>query len=193
MRLKKPTLLVVMGVSGCGKSTFSQAIGDALGLLVADGDDFHTPQNVSKMQAGIALDDADRWPWLDQIAAYLAAGNVINAREIETSSGRVIACSALKRAYRDRIRSALPGVRFFFLDGEPELIRSRLQERTGHFMPPGLLDDQLRTLQRPSSDETDVITLNMAQPISNMVQQAQAALLERLSAKTEIASNIIAN
>ena len=182
MRLKKLILLVVMGVSGCGKSTFSQAIGEALGLLVADGDDFHTPQSVAKMQAGIALDDADRWPWLDQIAAYLAAGSLINGGEVGNGSGRVIACSALKRAYRDRIRTALPGVRFFFLDGEPELIRSRMRERTGHFMPPGLLDDQLRTLQRPGFDETDVITLNMSQSITQMVQQARTALLEPESA-----------
>ena len=86
MRLKKPILLVVMGVSGCGKSTFSQAIGEALGLLVADGDDFHTPQSVAKMQAGIALGDADRWPWLDQIAAYLAAGKVMNASKVESGT-----------------------------------------------------------------------------------------------------------
>ena len=173
MILKSRHLLVVMGVSGSGKSTFSQAIGSALGLKVADGDDFHAPQSVAKMQAGIALDDADRWPWLDRIAAYLAQGLVESAAE----PGRVISCSALKRAYRDRVRSTLPQVKFIFLDGDAELIKSRMRERTGHFMPPDLLDDQLRTLQRPASDETDVITINLDQSIGQMVQQTQSILL----------------
>lgn len=165
-------LLVVMGVSGCGKSTFSEAIGDAMGLQFADGDDFHAPQSVAKMQAGIPLDDADRWPWLDRIAAYLAAG----VRDYGDPAGRVIACSALKRAYRDRIRNALPQVQFIFLDGEAELIRSRLALRTGHFMHPELLADQLRTLQRPAADEKDVIAVDMAKPIEQMVAQVRAAL-----------------
>lgn len=171
--MKSPLLLVVMGVSGCGKSTFSQAIGNALGLQVADGDDFHAPESVAKMQAGIALDDADRWPWLDRIAAYLSTGPAADTHE----AGRVIACSALKQSYRDRIRSRLPSVRFIFLDGDAELIKRRMSHRIGHFMPPGLLDDQLRTLQRPGADETDVITVSMAQPIAQMVQQATARLL----------------
>ena len=163
-----------MGVSGSGKSTFSQAIGSALRLKVADGDDFHALQSVAKMQAGIALDDADRWPWLDRIAAYLALGLDESAPE----PGRVISCSALKRAYRDRIRSALPSVKFVFLDGDADLIKNRMRERTGHFMPPGLLDDQLRTLQRPASDETDVITINLNQSIGQMVQQTRSSLLQ---------------
>ena len=169
-------LLVVMGVSGCGKSTFSQAIGDALGLQVADGDDFHAPQSVSKMQAGIALDDDDRWPWLDRIASYLAAGLEANP----LGSGRVIACSALKRAYRDRIRSTAAQVKFIFLDGDAELIRRRMNSRIGHFMSIDLLDDQLRTLERPAPDETDVITVDMAQPIAQMVAQVRVAMHEPL-------------
>ena len=173
-------LLVVMGVSGCGKSTFSKAIGDAFGLQVADGDDFHAPESIAKMQAGLPLDDADRWPWLDRIAAYLAAC----AADAADSPGRVIACSALKRAYRDRIRNTLPQVKFIFLDGDVELIKSRMGQRTGHFMPPRLLDDQLRTLQRPGANETDVITVNMAQPISQMVTQATVALFSKQNATT---------
>jgi gluconokinase len=169
-------LLVVMGVSGCGKSTFSQAIGDALGLQVADGDDFHAPESVAKMQAGVALDDADRWPWLDRIAAHLAASSGDHANPADRETGRVIACSALKRAYRDRIRNSLPQVKFIFLDGDAELIRSRLALRTGHFMHPALLADQLRTLERPAADEADVITIDMAQPIAQMVAQVVAAL-----------------
>jgi gluconokinase len=173
MILNSRHLLVVMGVSGCGKSTFSQALGNAMGLRVADGDDFHAPQSVAKMQSGIALDDEDRWPWLDRIATYLAQGPDADAAE----RGRIISCSALKRAYRDRIRSARTPIKFIFLDGDAELIRSRLALRTGHFMPPDLLDDQLRTLQRPGSDETDVITVNMAQPLTQLVEQVTQNLL----------------
>ncbi len=171
-------LLVVMGVSGSGKSTFSQAIGDALGLQAADGDDFHAPESVAKMQAGTPLDDADRWPWLDRIAAYLAQGRDAQANH----SGRVIACSALKRAYRDRIRNTLPHVKFIFLDGDAALIRSRMASRTGHFMHLALLDDQLRTLERPAADENDVITVDMAQPIAQMVAETRVALNGKLNA-----------
>ena len=174
-------LLVVMGVSGCGKSTFSQAIGDALGLQVADGDDFHAPESVAKMQAGIALDDADRWPWLDRIATYLAAGAGAQASGVQASqSGRVVACSALKRSYRDRIRSNATNIKFIFLDGDAELIRQRMNSRIGHFMSIDLLDDQLRTLERPTVDENDVITVDMALTIAQMVAEARAALSKSL-------------
>lgn len=180
--LNPPVLLVVMGVSGCGKSTFSRAIGDVMGLEFTDGDDFHAPDSVAKMQAGIALDDADRWPWLDRIAAYVAAGvgtSIGEVREGEVGAGalgRVVACSALKRSYRDRIRSTAPNVKFIFLDGNSDLIRKRMNSRTGHFMNIELLDDQLRTLQRPAQDEVDVITLDVAQPVEQMVAKAQTAL-----------------
>ena len=172
MKNKTPLLLVVMGVSGCGKSTLAKAISVALNLRMLDGDDLHSTQSIVKMQAGIALDDADRWPWLDRIANYLASGAIQDNSE----PGRVIACSALKRSYRDRIRKPLAGLRFIFLDGDDALIRSRMAARTGHFMQLELLDSQLHTLERPGADETDVISLNMMYSVDNLVAQTIAAL-----------------
>ena len=165
-------LLVVMGVSGSGKSTVAQALGAALGLNMADGDDLHSAQSVSKMQAGMALDDADRWPWLDRIADYLAAPNT----QAEHGQGKVVACSALKRADRDRIRSQVPGVRFVFLDGDCELIRSRMALRQGHFMQLELLDSQLRTLERPTPDEKDVLRIETGLPVEQLIAQVKTML-----------------
>ena len=169
-------LLVIMGVSGCGKSTFASSIGTALALQMVEGDDLHTPENVAKMQSGIALTDLDRWPWLDRITAALGQ------HPHKDMHGRVVACSALKRAYRDRIRQGLPGVRFVFLDGDSELIRGRMAARTGHFMQLELLDSQLRTLERPSPDETDVLTICIDQAVDQMVATATAALRRAPSA-----------
>lgn len=160
--------VVVMGVSGCGKTTLAQALAQALGCDMVDGDDLHLPQSVAKMRAGHPLEDADRWPWLDRIGHSLAEG----AR----AGGRVIACSALKRSYRDRIRALAPGVRFVFLDGDAALIAQRLRQRSGHYMPPDLLDSQLRTLQRPQADEADVMTLDLSLPVPELVRRACQAL-----------------
>ena len=160
--------IIVMGVSGCGKSTLAHRLAVDLGLLMVDGDDLHLPQSVEKMSAGIALEDADRWPWLDRIGKFL--------EQAEPSMGRIVACSALKRSYRDRIRAQAGPVRFVFLDGAPALIRQRMQMRVGHYMQAGLLDSQLQTLEKPSADEPDVITLNSAQPIDTLVTQAVSAL-----------------
>jgi gluconokinase len=172
MSKKAPLLLVVMGVSGCGKSTFSKAVSTALGLSLMDGDDLHSAESVTKMQAGIALDDADRWPWLDQIGNYLVGGD----RQNHQAPGRVVACSALKRVYRDRIRQSVDGVHFVFLDGDDELIRSRMAARTGHFMQLDMLDSQLRTLERPAVDEKNIICVNIVHPIDQLVAQVIAAL-----------------
>ncbi|MEY4693755.1 MAG: Thermoresistant gluconokinase, partial [Pseudomonadota bacterium] len=117
--------LIVMGVSGCGKSTMATALGSQLGLDMVDGDDLHLPASVAKMRAGIALDDADRWPWLDRIGQYLSTPH---------EQGRVVACSALKRSYRDRLREQAGDVCFVFLDGDFELIQKRMQQRVGHYM-----------------------------------------------------------
>jgi gluconokinase len=167
--------IVVMGVSGCGKSTVASALAHDLALDMTDGDDLHLPASVDKMRAGIALEDADRWPWLDRIGHHLA--------QVSTQGrGRVVACSALKRDYRDRIRHLAPKVRFVFLHGSAELIRERMSQRQGHYMPPELLDSQLRTLQVPTADELDVITVSIAQPLDALVAQAKAGLLSPLSA-----------
>ena len=126
--------LIVMGASGCGKSTLALALGEALHLTMTDGDDLHLAESVCKMQAGVPLTDDDRWPWLDKVAACLLSpperGRI----------GRVVACSALKRVYRDHLRRQLPELRFVFLDGPAELLRQRMAPRTGHFMQLQLLE-----------------------------------------------------
>lgn len=137
--------VVVMGVSGSGKSTIGAAIADAIGVPFVDGDDLHPAANVAKMSAGDPLTDDDRWPWLDAVAARLAGGGV------------VVACSALKRAYRDRLRAAAPALRLVFLDGDRETLAPRMSTRPGHFMPASLLDSQLATLERPSPDEHAIV------------------------------------
>lgn len=166
-----PLRLIVMGVSGCGKSTMASALGERLGLDMVDGDDLHLPESVAKMRSGIALQDADRWPWLDRIGHYLA-----QAQE----PGRVVACSALKRVYRDRIREQAGDVCFVFLDGDFDLIEQRMCQRVGHYMQPGLLDSQFRTLEKPQADESDVIRLPITEPVQDMVAQALNALHNRL-------------
>ena len=169
-----PLRLIVMGVSGCGKSTMSAALGKRLGLDMVDGDDLHLPESVAKMRAGIALEDADRWPWLERIGDYLAQPH---------PQGRVVACSALKRVYRDRIRAQAGDVCFVFLDGDFELINQRMRQRPGHYMPAGLLDSQFRTLEKPQADETDVICLPITEPVQDMVAQALAALQARTTSQ----------
>jgi gluconokinase len=162
--------IVVMGVSGCGKSTVSSAIARELDLDMTDGDDLHLPASVDKMRAGTPLQDSDRWPWLDRIGQHLAQAQT-------AGRGRVIACSALKRDYRDRIRHLAPEVRFVFLQGSAALIRERLSARQGHYMPPELLDSQFLTLQAPTADELDVITVSIDQPLDALVAQARAGLV----------------
>jgi carbohydrate kinase (thermoresistant glucokinase family) len=164
-----PLRLIVMGVSGCGKSTMAAALSERLGLDMVDGDDLHLPESVAKMRAGIALQDADRWPWLERIGQYLAQAH---------EPGRVVACSALKRAYRERIREQAGDVCFVFLDGDFDLIAQRMQQRVGHYMQPGLLDSQFRTLEKPQADETDVIRLPITEPVHDMLMQALQALQE---------------
>jgi len=161
--------VVVMGVSGSGKSQVGKGIATALGLRFVDGDDLHTPHNVAKMKRGVALTDQDRWPWLDRIGARLADA-------AESPAGLVVACSALRRDYRDRIRADVPVLHFVFLDGSAELIRERMARRMGHYMPTGLLDSQLKTLERPGPDEPDVLRLSIEPPVEHIVSHAVAAL-----------------
>jgi gluconokinase len=174
MSANDPILLVVMGISGCGKSTFAKAISHELSLDFIDGDDLHSPSSVAKMQDGVALQDEDRWPWLDRVAHYLAGAST--AVPTGKSGGRVVACSALKRAYRDRIRQNLPSVQFIFLDGDRELIHKRMEARTGHFMRLELLDSQLATLERPAADESDVITIPTKLPVEQSLDLVIQAL-----------------
>ena len=162
-----PPLVVAMGVSGSGKSTVGAALAQRLGVPFADADDFHPPANIAKMSAGVALNDDDRWPWLDAI------GEAIHAAAPQKI---IIACSALKRVYRERIARAAGGpVQFVFLDGSAETLRQRIGGRRGHFMPASLLDSQLATLERPSLDEP-VVTVSIEAPVAEVVTQALAAL-----------------
>lgn len=158
-----------MGVSGCGKSTVAAALALHLGFEMVDGDDLHLPDSIAKMQSGMALEDADRWPWLDRIGGYLNPQDPI-------TQGRIVACSALKRAYRDRIRERAGAVCFLFLNGEFDLIQKRMSQRLGHYMPSGLLDSQFCTLEKPQADETDVITLAITESIEDLVNQALIVL-----------------
>ncbi len=138
--------VVVMGVSGSGKSTVGRALADALGVPFADADAFHSAANVAKMTAGVPLTDDDRWPWLADVGAWLAS----------RAEGGVIACSALKRSYRDALRDAAPGMRFVHLRADEALLASRMavrREREGHFMAPGMLASQLADLEPLDPDE----------------------------------------
>jgi gluconokinase/shikimate kinase len=141
------TVLVVMGVSGCGKSTIAGVLADQLGWDLEEGDDLHPPANIAKMAHGHPLGDDDRSPWLDRIAAWI--------RE-HTDSGRpgIVTCSALKRKYRDVLRG--PDVVFVYLHGTREQIAARLAARHGHFMPAALLDSQFADLEEPGSDENAI-------------------------------------
>lgn len=135
--------VVVMGVSGTGKSTIGRALADALAAPFVEGDDLHPAANREKMAAGIPLTDADRAPWLDAVAAELH-------RPV------VVACSALTRRYRDRLRAAAPDLALVFLHGAPELLAARMEGREGHFMPTSLLRSQLDTLEEPDADEDPI-------------------------------------
>jgi gluconokinase len=141
-----PRVLIVMGVSGCGKSTVGQALGDRLGWEFRDGDAFHPVANVAKMKSGAPLTDEDRWPWLDAIASFIDAQRAGNSHAI-------IACSALKRVYRDRLKGQHGDVMFVHLAGSKDLIEARMAARRNHFMPLGLLDSQFATLETPGPEE----------------------------------------
>lgn len=144
------TVLVVMGVSGAGKTTLAEALARRLGWPFQEGDALHPEANIAKMAAGIALDDADRWPWLDAVGAWID-------RRIADGRGGVITCSALKRAYRDRLARDRPEVRFVFIRLAPEVIAERLDHREGHFMPPSLLPSQFAALEPPGADEPVIV------------------------------------
>lgn len=156
-----PLRIVVMGVSGCGKSTVGAALAEALGLRFVEGDALHPPRNVALMAAGTPLTDEDRRDWLAAVAQTLA-----DARD----DGVVVSCSALKRSYRDLLRASAPGLKLVHLRGEPALLAQRLSERKGHYMPPSLLQSQLDTLQTPGADES-VYTADIAQSPSHLVAQ----------------------
>jgi gluconokinase len=155
-----------MGVAGSGKSLVGRALAPRIGAAYVDGDDLHPPANIAKMSRGEALSDADRWPWLNRVGAVLAA-----------AEGRiVVGCSALRRAYRDRIRAAAGGpVTFVHLSGGRAVIASRMRARHGHFMPASLIDSQFATLEPPDPEE-HAITVDIDQPPGAVVAEIAAAL-----------------
>lgn len=163
-------VVVVMGVSGTGKSTVGELLAAGLGVPYAEADTFHPPANIAKMSAGTPLDDADREPWLDAIGAW--------ARERERAEpglAGVVSCSALKRRYRDRLRAAAPGLFFLHLAGDRSLVAGRLAQRRGHFMPNGLLDSQFEALEPLEPDELGM-TLTVTADPEALTAQAVAAL-----------------
>jgi carbohydrate kinase (thermoresistant glucokinase family) len=163
-------IALVMGVSGSGKTTVGKALAKRLGWRFVEGDDFHPPQNVAKMASGRPLDDADRWPWFDRIVAEMKRLNA--ARE-----HAVIACSALKAAYRERLAEG-GDMRLVYLKGDAATIAARLAHRSGHFMPPSLLPSQLATLQEPK----DAIVVDIREPVGDQVAAIARALKDPLPA-----------
>ena len=159
---------VVMGVSGSGKTTVGEALAARLGWKFVDGDALHPPENVAKMHAGHPLDDVDRWPWLDAIAAQID-------RWLEQETPGIVTCSALKRRYRDRIAGRRVRVRLIYLEGSRELIADRLAGRRGHFMPANLLDSQFATLEPPAPDEKPIVA-SIDRPVAAIVDAIVTAL-----------------
>lgn len=154
-----PAVLVVMGVSGSGKTTIAVLLAERLHWELADADSFHSAANVRKMQSGIALTDEDRSPWLHAIAAWIDETRRAGRRGIVT-------CSALKRSYRTILIDGRQGVRLVYLKGDAELIGGRMAKRHGHFMPPGLLQSQFDTLEEPGPDENPITVSVAAEPHS---------------------------
>lgn len=157
---------MVMGVSGCGKSTVGAQLAATLGLGFLEGDTLHPPGNVARMAAGVALSDADRAGWLQTLAERIGEARL-------AGTGLVLSCSALKRAYRDILRQGAPDLHFLYLHGDYELLAARMAARTGHYMPLSLLASQLATLEAPGPDE-DAQTFDMASRPEDVVAAVAA-------------------
>jgi gluconokinase len=156
--------IVLMGVSGCGKSSVGEGLSARLGIPYHDGDELHPPANVEKMRRGIPLTDDDRWPWLDRVGGVLAHDAPV-----------IVGCSALRRIYRDRLRAAAAGqVQFIHLAGDRDLIAARMAARTGHYMPPSLLDSQFAALEAPDPDEA--LSINIDRPLPALIAAIAAHL-----------------
>jgi gluconokinase len=157
-------IIIVMGVTGSGKTTVGERLAADLGWRFHDADDFHTPANKAKMHAGVPLTDEDRWPWLDAIRAALE-------RDVADHVSAVVACSALREAYRRRLELGLQDVGLVLLDGDPAILAGRLSHRTDHFMNPALLQSQIDTLERPA----DAVVVDIAKPVGVQVSLIREA------------------
>jgi gluconokinase len=167
-----PTCIVVMGVSGSGKSTVAAGLVERLGWEFAEGDDFHPPANVDKMRSGTPLDDEDRWPWLRTLAAWIGEHE-------QAGTSAVVTCSALKRAYRDVLREGHPSVWFAHVTADRELLSERVERRTGHYMPPSLLDSQLALLEPLGDDEPGAAISGAGAPEEVVTQLLDVLAAER--------------
>ncbi|MEU5385381.1 gluconokinase [Kitasatospora cineracea] len=168
---QQPPVVVVMGVSGVGKTTVARLLADRLDLPYAEADDFHPAANIAKMSAGIPLDDRDRLPWLQALGGWLG-------ERAAAGSGGVVTCSALKRRYRDVLRAACPDAFFLHLSGSHDLVGDRMAHRTGHFMPTSLLDSQYAALEPLQADENGTV-LDVGADPDTLVGRAAAALAQR--------------
>jgi len=164
----QPDVIVIMGVAGSGKTVVGKLLAEALSHEFFDADDFHPPENVALMRKGIPLDDEKRGPWLDRLTGLIDAA-------IADRRGIVLACSALTRHYRSRLGVGKPHVRLVHLDGTESLLRERLEQRTGHFMPASLLASQCALLERPTVDEAAII-VDIAPPPETIVRSIMAAI-----------------
>lgn len=181
MSSQPPPVIVLMGVSGSGKSTLGEALAARLGWAFQEGDDLHPPANRAKMAAGEPLTDADRAPWLAAVAAWIDG-------QATAGAPGLIACSALKRAYRDQLRAGRPQVRFVWLDGARDLLKGRMAIRRGHYMKPAMLQSQLDTLERPGAEE-GIVRLDAAWPTARQVGAVVTAIAGSASgAATESSS-----
>ena len=161
--------IIVMGVSGCGKSSVGELLADKLGLTFMEGDSLHPEANVEKMGRGVPLTDEDRWPWLEKIGGIIAE---TTAR----GEGIVVSCSALKQVYRERLRQSAGGdLAFVYLSGSRELLTERMGARTGHFMPLSLLETQIATLEVPTG-EPGVVTVDIDKSVEAIVDEAISGL-----------------
>ena len=157
-------IVLVMGVAGVGKTTIGEPLARALGWRFLDADDYHPPENVAKMKAGIPLQDADRWPWLSRLN-----------RELKELDNAVLACSALKESYRERLAQGIPDFRVVYLHGSPALIRARLESRQHRYMPAALLDSQLATLEPPAR----AISIDVAAPLDECLAAILVAVRQQ--------------
>ncbi|SMP30768.1 gluconokinase [Shimia sagamensis] len=164
--------LIVMGVSGVGKTTVAQALSTRIGGRYIEADEFHPPENVAAMAAGTPLTDAMRQPWLERLAVAMR-----QARTSQPDTPVVVACSALKCSYRDILRAKNPEAIIIYLEADPDMIRARITARTDHFMPPSLLDSQLSTLEPPAPDEA-CVTVDASLPPESTVAMAYDGLVK---------------